>query len=96
MNEAWTRHTVPEEDNFDIYDKYSQMEFNEHWRRLLLDFGSRNLTYSSDVLPASSGVTQIFAADLEDEYMAGIWKIFPEGPLMERASLLDYVRKSRQ
>ena len=74
MNEAWTRHTVPEEDNFAIYDKYSQMEFNEHWHRLLLDFGSRNLTYSSDVLRALSGVAQIFAADLEDEYMAGIWK----------------------
>lgn len=44
------------------------------WHRLLLDFGSRNLTCSSEVQSTLSDVAWIFAADLEDEYMAGIWK----------------------
>ncbi len=53
--------------------KYAQVGFNEHWHRVLIDFGLRNLTYSSDVLFALSAVAKKFGTDLEDLYMAGIW-----------------------
>lgn len=82
LSSAWTRQTVYDPDPLLYADKYAQIQFNEHWHRLLIDFGLRNLTYSSDPLIALSAIAKMFAVDLEDLYMASIWmKDFRKGLL---------------
>ncbi|SPO07796.1 uncharacterized protein DNG_10491 [Cephalotrichum gorgonifer] len=44
------------------------------WLALLSEYGGRRLTYPEDRLPAISGVAKDFAALLDDEYLAGMWK----------------------
>jgi hypothetical protein len=73
LQSAWTRETVYNPNPLMYADKYAQVEFNEHWNRVLIDFGLRHLTYSSDALFALSAVAKKFGADLGDIYLAGIW-----------------------
>ena len=44
------------------------------WLALLSEYGRRRLTYAEDKLPAISGVAKDFAALLDDDYLAGMWK----------------------
>jgi hypothetical protein len=44
------------------------------WYQLLWAYGPRKLTHNSDKLPALSGIAQIFAERLDDQYVAGLWR----------------------
>ncbi|KAI6765481.1 hypothetical protein HG530_006551 [Fusarium avenaceum] len=44
------------------------------WRELLYSYGQRKLTHASDKLPAISGLARIYAEQLGDEYVAGLWR----------------------
>ncbi|KAF4962494.1 hypothetical protein FSARC_9417 [Fusarium sarcochroum] len=44
------------------------------WYNLLWLYGPRKLTKASDKLPAISGLASIFAKQLDDEYVAGLWR----------------------
>jgi hypothetical protein len=44
------------------------------WRELLYSYGQRKLTHASDKLPAVSGLARIYAEQLGDEYVAGLWR----------------------
>lgn len=46
----------------------------EWWYSLLRTYGDRKLTFPSDKFPALSGVANIYAGLLDDEYVAGIWR----------------------
>ncbi|KAL9629826.1 MAG: hypothetical protein Q9204_005055 [Flavoplaca sp. TL-2023a] len=53
----------------DIYGKY------DRWYLILYEFTARRFTYTSDLLPAISGLATIFQQSFaeEDDYIAGIW-----------------------
>jgi hypothetical protein len=64
------------------YDDTMKLAFL--WRSLVLDYGSKNLSYTTDKLPALSGLAHQFQQRRQqhcenDVYLAGLW----------RASLLD-------
>ena len=44
------------------------------WESLLLCYTSRNLTRSSDKLPAISGLAKMYGERLNDKYVAGLWQ----------------------
>jgi hypothetical protein len=46
----------------------------EHWYSLLRVYGSLELTYPADKLPALAGIAKVFSQLLDDEYVAGIWR----------------------
>jgi hypothetical protein len=49
-------------------------ELIQQWYGLIWGYGPRNLTCTSDKLPAMSGLARIYQGLLQDEYLAGIWK----------------------
>lgn len=51
-----------------------EQETRARWYQVLADYSIKGLTYASDALPALSGVAKMFAKDLRDYYMAGIWR----------------------
>lgn len=44
------------------------------WYQMVDNYTTSALTYSQDVFPALSGIAKVFAAKLQDEYVAGMWK----------------------
>ncbi|KAI1022132.1 hypothetical protein LB504_007313 [Fusarium proliferatum] len=46
----------------------------QSWYSLLRIYGPRKLTEASDKLPAISGLANIFAKRLNDEYVVGLWR----------------------
>lgn len=44
------------------------------WLALVAKYSACELTYRSDSLPAVSGLAKSFQAELQDEYLAGIWR----------------------
>ncbi|KAH8676451.1 heterokaryon incompatibility protein-domain-containing protein [Tricladium varicosporioides] len=44
------------------------------WYSMLWGYGTRKLTKGCDKLPALSGLSEIYAERLGDEYVAGLWK----------------------
>lgn len=54
------------------------------WYKILEEFGNRELTFSSDALPAISGFVSTFASLKGDTYLGGIWmQDFPSGLCLE-------------
>lgn len=45
----------------------------EQWRQIVAQYSKRNLTYSTDRLPALAGIASRFHPLLRSEYLAGIW-----------------------
>ncbi|KUJ23878.1 HET-domain-containing protein [Mollisia scopiformis] len=61
-------------------DNCSVGELQDRWQVLVTDYSARDLSFSTDKLPALSGLAQAFQAQLQDdEYLGGLW----------RSSLLD-------
>lgn len=76
---VWEYGRVPEEPlNFSVYSILqgcSAAEIYRKWNlQIATQFSGRQATYLTDSLPALSGTAQIFAAALDDEYVAGLWK----------------------
>jgi hypothetical protein len=44
------------------------------WYQVISEYTQLSLSYSSDALPALSGIAKYFAAKIGDEYVAGMWK----------------------
>ncbi|KAH5757458.1 hypothetical protein HBI37_181060 [Parastagonospora nodorum] len=44
------------------------------WYQIVGEYCALSLTHSSDIYPALSGIAKIFAAEIDDEYIAGMWK----------------------
>ncbi|KAF2824998.1 HET-domain-containing protein [Ophiobolus disseminans] len=44
------------------------------WNLVVSDYAACSLTYQRDAFPALSGIAKVFAASLQDEYVAGLWK----------------------
>lgn len=44
------------------------------WHTLVVQYSSKSLTRSSDVLPALSALASRYHAKLDDKYLAGIWE----------------------
>jgi hypothetical protein len=58
-----------------ILQSGSKTEIYRKWNLYITtQFSGRKATYLTDSLPALSGLAQIFANVLEDEYVAGLWK----------------------
>ena len=51
-----------------------RVEALSSWYGLLWSYGRRKLSRPSDKLPAISGMAEIFAERLDDEYIAGLWR----------------------
>lgn len=54
-----------------------------HWQQLVAEYSSRDLTDPTDKVPAFLGISTRMARELQDEFMAGIWK----GPFFFRSLL---------
>ena len=60
------------------------------WRHIVTEYSRRQLTYSTDRLPALSGVASRFQASLKGEYLAGMWLAdFPRCLAWYRRELSD-------
>ncbi len=58
-----------------ILQDTSAADMYRNWnQKIATQFSGRQATYLTDSLPALSGTAQIFAAALDDEYVAGMWK----------------------
>jgi hypothetical protein len=44
------------------------------WYQIVHDYTALSLTHRSDALPALSGIAKVFAAKIQDEYVAGMWR----------------------
>jgi hypothetical protein len=44
------------------------------WRDLVRSYSAHELTYEQDKFPALSGLAKLYAEQLEDQYLAGIWR----------------------
>jgi hypothetical protein len=44
------------------------------WYQVVSEYTQLSLSHSSDALPALSGIAKEFAAKIEDDYVAGMWK----------------------
>lgn len=44
------------------------------WYNLLWLYGPRKLTRATDKLPAISGIASLYAARIQEEYLAGLWR----------------------
>ena len=76
---VWEYGCVLEEPlNFSIHgilQDASAADMYRNWnQKIATQFSGRQATYLTDSLPALSGAAQIFAAALDDEYVAGMWK----------------------
>ncbi|KXX74622.1 hypothetical protein MMYC01_208453 [Madurella mycetomatis] len=76
---VWEYGRVLEEPlNFSVYSILqgcSAAEIYRKWNlQIATQFSGRQATYLTDTFPALSGTAQIFAAALDDEYVAGLWK----------------------
>jgi hypothetical protein len=58
----------------DILQIKEPLRFLSKWYGLVEEYTSRQLTYSSDRLPAMSGVARIAASNLGYHYAAGLWQ----------------------
>lgn len=56
-----------------ICSALSHSEARNDWYQILSDYGSCELTYFTDALPALSGIAKTFERIMGDEYLAGIW-----------------------
>ena len=62
-----------------------------YFYRLVHDYSARQLSYSSDKLPAISGIVQELQALIGGDYLAGIWsKVFRRGLLWSSDSGVHY------
>ncbi|KAK8857307.1 heterokaryon incompatibility protein-domain-containing protein [Apiospora arundinis] len=58
-----------------MYQLASTSEIYREWtRRVVIKYGGRTMTEPTDAFPSLSGLTNIFATLLQDEYIAGLWK----------------------
>ncbi|GAB1317734.1 hypothetical protein MFIFM68171_07944 [Madurella fahalii] len=76
---VWEYGRIPEEPlSFSVYSILQDCSAAEIYRKwnlqITTQFSGRQATYLTDSLPALSGTAQIFAAALDDEYVAGLWK----------------------
>jgi len=55
-------------------EKDSRARVFEEWAKLLGMYSDRQLTKSSDKLPALSGLAKIYSERLKDHYIAGLWR----------------------
>ncbi|KAH7070451.1 heterokaryon incompatibility protein-domain-containing protein [Paraphoma chrysanthemicola] len=60
--------------NFKAFFFHSKQDRNIRWGRIVQDYFRRSLTFPSDIFPALSGIVKVVAAQLQDEYAAGLWK----------------------
>lgn len=44
------------------------------WYQIVDEYCALSLTHASDIYPALSGIAKIFAAEIDDEYIAGMWR----------------------
>ena len=44
------------------------------WRKLVVDYSKKELTYEKDILPALSGLASLVHTATRDQYLAGIWR----------------------
>jgi hypothetical protein len=52
----------------------NKLDLLRSWQKLVGLYKERQLTYASDKLPAISGLANVFAKWLDDEYVAGLWR----------------------
>lgn len=76
---VWEYGRVLEEPlNFSVHgilQRTSAADTYRSWnQKIATQFSGRQATYLADSLPALSGTAQVFAAALDDEYVAGSWK----------------------
>ncbi|KAH3947582.1 hypothetical protein HBI81_039660 [Parastagonospora nodorum] len=46
----------------------------DFWYRIVGEYCALSLTQSSDIFPALSGIAKVFAAEIDDDYVAGMWR----------------------
>ncbi|KAH7082151.1 heterokaryon incompatibility protein-domain-containing protein [Paraphoma chrysanthemicola] len=65
-----------ESGSFDFAKHFSHSKKNRDlvWKRILRDYAKLSLTFPNDIFPALSGIAQVVATQLQDEYVAGLWK----------------------
>jgi hypothetical protein len=51
-----------------------EMLNHDGWRHLVESYCNRELTYEHDKFPAVSGLAKLYAEQLQDQYLAGIWR----------------------
>lgn len=76
LHVPWRYHTIHsrQRNQFGLVMEEDKNTTIDLWRSLLWDYGSRNLTEPSDKLPAISGIARIIAEQLDDAYIAGMWR----------------------
>jgi hypothetical protein len=65
----------------------------EEWRSLMSGYSQRQLSHEDDVLPALSGLAAFFREQLQDQYLAGLWRQDLLPTLMWRISPSDMVER---
>ncbi|KAH3906236.1 hypothetical protein HBI56_194010 [Parastagonospora nodorum] len=54
--------------------KHKKAKLYERWRLVCMAFAKCRLTYSTDALPAISGLARAFGRALDDVYLVGLWQ----------------------
>jgi hypothetical protein len=68
----------------DIIPTDKRSRIAEHWSEIVYGYSGTNLTFDSDKLIALSGVAKVVQQELNDDYLAGLWK---EGIIFQLAWL---------
>ncbi|KAJ9659373.1 hypothetical protein H2201_007398 [Coniosporium apollinis] len=63
----------------DVYSEWDLEKFNEVWHSVVEEYSERQLTFATHKLPAISGIARraqhlLRHLDLDDTYLAGLWK----------------------
>jgi hypothetical protein len=55
-------------------ENFTREQLENQWFSIMVEYGSRKLTYGTDLLPALAGLAAEFQSLLEDDYIAGLWR----------------------
>jgi hypothetical protein len=78
------RHPKHEEDESEVQADIQQ------WRHIVTEYSKRQLTYTTDRLPALSGAASRFSTTIQSKYIAGMWlSDFPRTLAWYRGELSD-------
>jgi hypothetical protein len=72
---AMERARISESNSFSLIgDHIRHPQPLDLWYQLVDEYTALSLTHRNDIFPALSGIVKAFAAKIQDEYIAGMWK----------------------
>lgn len=57
-----------------VEDEERELRASTEWTELVSEYSTRKLTRGTDKLPAISGISRVIADQINDQYVAGLWR----------------------